>query len=87
MCIRDRGFTAVMVSWLAKFNPLVMVFTSGLLIFMSTGAGEIATNCGLNRAFGDLLSSVLIFFIIGSEFFINYQISFHKKNREVRKDV
>lgn len=82
-----QGFTAVMVSWLAKFNPLVMVFTSGLLIFMSTGAGEIATNCGLNRAFGDLLSSVLIFFIIGSEFFINYQISFHKKNREVRKDV
>ena len=77
-----QGFTAVMVSWLAKFNPFVMILASALLIFMSTGAGEIATNCGLNHAFGDLLSGILIFFIIGSEFFINYQLSFRKKNKE-----
>ena len=75
-----QGFTAVMVSWLAKFDPFVMILTSALLIFLSTGAGEIATNCGLNQAFGDLLSGILIFFIIGSEFFINYQLSFHKKS-------
>ena len=57
-----------------------MILTSALLICMSTGAGEIATNCGLNHAFGDLLSGILIFFIIGSEFFITYQLSFHKKS-------
>lgn len=77
-----QGFTAVMVSWLAKFNPFVMILTSALLIFMGTGAGEIATNCGLSHAFGDFLSGILIFFIIGSEFFINYQLNFRKKNKE-----
>lgn len=82
-----QGFTAVMVSWLAKFNPLIMVLTSGLLIFMSTGANELATSCGLNQSFGDILTGILIFFIIGSEFFINYKISFRKNNKEVHGNV
>ena len=82
-----QGFTAVMVSWLAKFNPIIMVLTSGLLIFLSTGANELATSCGLNASFGDILTGVLIFFIIGSEFFINYQVSFRKSNKEVRGNV
>ena len=39
-----RGFTAVMVSWLAKFNPIIMVFTTLLLVFLERGAGEISTD-------------------------------------------
>ena len=82
-----QGFTAVMVSWLAKFNPIVMTLTSGLLIFMETGANELATSCGLNASWGDVLTGILIFFIIGSEFFINYQISFRKAQKEVKTNV
>ncbi len=74
-----RGFTAVMVSWLAKFNPIYMVLTSFLLVFLERGAGEIATSVGLNQAFGDILTGIILFFIIGSEFFINYQIRFRKR--------
>ena len=43
-----RGFTAVMVSWLAKFNPIWMILTSFLLVFLERGAGQIATNFGLS---------------------------------------
>ena len=35
--VGGRGFTAVMVSWLAKFNPIFMVFTSLLLVFLERG--------------------------------------------------
>ena len=76
--VEGRGFTAVMVSWLAKFNPILMILTSFLLVFLGRGAGEIATNFGLNSSFGDILTGVILFFIIGSEFFINYQIRFRK---------
>ncbi len=69
-----RGFTAVMVSWLAKFNPIWMVFTSFLLVFLQRGAGQVATDFGLNASFSDILTGVILFFIIGSEFFINYQV-------------
>ena len=76
--VDGRGFTAVMVSWLAKFNPIWMILTSFLLVFLGRGAGEIATNFGLNQSFGDILTGIILFCIIGSEFFINYQINFRK---------
>ena len=85
--VGGQGFTAVMVSWLAVFNPVVMILTSALLIFMGSGANQLASSCGLNQSFGDILTGVLIFFIIGSEFFVQYRISFRKKNREVSENV
>ena len=80
--VDGRGFTAVMVSWLAKFNPVWMIFTSFLLVFLGRGAGEITTNFGLNHSFGDILTGIILFFIIGSEFFINYQIKLTRKGRK-----
>ncbi len=74
-----RGFTAVMVAWLAKFNPAIMVGSSFLLEFMGYGAGEIATTYGLNASFGDILTGIILFFIIGTEFFITYRVVFQKK--------
>lgn len=75
-----QGFTAVMVSWMAKFNPIVMVFTSFLIIFLNRGAGEISTAFSLNQSFSDILTGIILFFIIGCEFFITYKINFRKKN-------
>jgi len=75
-----RGFTAVMVSWLAKFDPAGMIFASLLIVFLSRGANEISTIFGLNHAFGDILTGIILFFIIGSEFFINYQIRLSGRN-------
>ena len=79
-----RGFTAVMVSWLAKFNPITMVLTSFLLVLLDRGAGEISTNFGLNKSFSDILTGIILFFIIGSEFFIQYKINFRKAAKEDR---
>ena len=77
-----RGFTAVMVSWLAKFDPIAMVFTTFLLIVLERGAGEISTSFGLNHSFADILTGIILFFIIGSEFFITYQLSFRKSGKK-----
>ena len=82
-----QGFTAVMVSWLAKFNPFGMIATSALLNFLANGASELATSCGLNQDFGEILTAILIFFIIGSEFFITYKIGFRKKVKEAGENV
>ena len=81
-----QGFTAVMVSWLAKFNPITMIFASLFIIFLSRGAGQISTDFGLNHSFADILTGIILFFIIGCEFFISYKISFTKK-KEVSENV
>ena len=73
-----RGFTAVMVSWMAKFNPIGMIFTSLLLVFLSKGSSEISSQFQLNDSFGEILTGIILFFIIGCEFFINYKISLRK---------
>ena len=78
------GFTAIMVSWLAKFNPLTMVVTSFLVVFLQIGAGEIAKSPALrlDPSISDVITGIIIFFIIGCEFFINYKINFRHKRKE-----
>ena len=78
-----RGFTAIMVSWLAGFNPLMMFLTSFLIVFMEKGAIQISSEFDLNNSFSDIITGIIIFFIIGSEFFINYSIKFREK-KEVK---
>ena len=85
--VGGRGFTAIMVSWLAKFNPIVMILTSFLLVFLERGAGEIATNFRLNESFSDILTGIILFFIIGCEFFVTYRIHFRRGDSEAKIHV
>lgn len=77
----NRGFTAIMVSWLAKFNPIMMIFTTFLIVFLERGADEISSKFGLNSSFSDILTGIILFFIIGSEFFVQYQVHVNKNHR------
>ena len=74
-----RGFTAIIVAWLAKFNTFVMVLISFLLVFLQKGATEIATQFNLNSYASNVITGIILFCIIGSEFFINYKLIFRKK--------
>ena len=80
--VDGRGFTAVMVSWMANFNPIIMIFVSLLLVVLNRGAGEISTAFGLNRSFADILTGIILFFIIGCEFFINYKVQFRTSGKK-----
>lgn len=85
--VGGRGFTAIMVSWLAKFNPLFMILTSFLIVFFEKGASEISMVYGFNDSFSDIITGIVIFFIIGCEFFINYKIKFtEKEQKEASKE-
>jgi simple sugar transport system permease protein len=70
---KGYGFTAIMVAWLAKFNPLVMILSAFLFIFVSRGGQEL-TVIGFPKEYSEILVGILLFFIIGCEFFINYRI-------------
>lgn len=72
-----RGFTAIMVTWLAKFNPIYMVLTSFLLVFLEAGSMQIKTDFRLDNI-SEITTAIILFFIIGCEFFINYRIVFRK---------
>ncbi len=72
--VGGRGFTAIMVSWLAKFSPLFMLLTSALIVFLDRGASEIASVFDVTGALTDIFVGLTLFFVIGCEFFINYRL-------------
>lgn len=76
-----RGFTAIIVAWMAKLNPMGMVLVSALIVFMQQGAIQIASQFGLNENASDIITGIIIFFLIGCEFFINYHLEFRKNKK------
>lgn len=78
------GFTAVLVSWLANFNPLAMILTAFLVVFISMGGEHISAFGGLKSAnYPSVLTGIFFFFIIATEFFINFKINFRKSEKPV----
>lgn len=80
--VGGRGFTAIMVSWLAKFSPAFMVLTSGLIVFLQRGAAEIMSVFNVSGSLADIFVGLALFFVIGCEFFLNYQLHFRKSKSE-----
>ncbi|MBO7179109.1 MAG: ABC transporter permease [Clostridia bacterium] len=80
--VGGRGFTAIMVSWLAKFNPIFMILTSFLIVFLERGAEQVSSQFRLPSAISDIITGIILFFIIGCEFFLQYKIVFSKHRKE-----
>lgn len=70
------GFTAIIVAWLSKFNTFMMILVAGLLVFMEKGAIQIASQYNLNDFASQMITGIILFFILGSEFFIKYRLIF-----------
>ena len=81
--VENQGFTAIMVSWMSRFNPIIMIFVSMLLIFLNVGSKYATSAYRVDNSIGDILTAIVIFSIIACEFFIRYKVNFRKsKGRE-----
>lgn len=80
--VGGRGFTAIMVSWLAKFNPLYMVLTAFLIVFLEKGAAQISTDFRISSSISDIITGIILLFIIGCEFFLQYRVVVRKNRKE-----
>lgn len=79
--VDGRGFTAIMVSWLAKFNPIYMIFTTFLIVFLDKGAGQVSTDFRIPSEISEIVTGIILFFIIGCEFFLQYKILVNRKEK------
>lgn len=81
-----QGFTAILVSWLGKFNPLYMILTSFLVVFLQQGTSYMGDIYRLDTSMADIFIGVVLLFIIGCEFFIHYKVNFRKKTVDTAKE-
>ena len=76
-----RGFTAIVVAWLSKLNTFTMMLVSFALVFMEKGAIQIASQFSLNENAADIITGIILFFVLGCEFFINFKVEFCRKRK------
>jgi simple sugar transport system permease protein len=81
------GFTAITVAWLAKLNPFAMIIISVFLAILKKGSNTIQTNFKIPASASEVLTGIILFFMLGCEFFINYRLIFRGKVKmEVQHD-
>ncbi|NDL67340.1 ABC transporter permease [Anaerotalea alkaliphila] len=73
------GFTAIITTWLSGLKPLVVLPVSILFAAMTKGGGYIQTVYQIPQAAAQVLQSMILFFVIGSEFFVQYKLVFQRK--------
>jgi simple sugar transport system permease protein len=77
--VGGMGFTAIMATWLAAFNPLVMMGTCLFIIFISRGMLEVRANFGFtNDSVANIVIGLVYFCVIACSFFITYRVVFRK---------
>ena len=68
------GFTAIIVAWLAQLNAPMILVVSLLFSVLEKGAGVVQSTYGLSSNCSAVLQGVILFFILGCEFFVRYTI-------------
>ncbi len=79
------GFTAIIVAFLGRLNP-VGILLAGLLIALSFLGGEtVQIENGLPKAAGSLFQGMLLFFLLASDVMLNYRIAWKRHRPAPRK--
>lgn len=77
--VGGRGFTAIIVAWLAQLNPPVILLVTFLFSVLEKGSSVVQSSFGLSSDCADVLQGIILFFILGCELFIRYQFVFRGK--------
>ena len=78
----NLGFTAIMVAWLAEFNPLIMFVSSFFITFVSKGMNQVRRDFGFNdSSVANTVIGIIYFCVIACSFFINYKVVFRQKKK------
>ena len=73
------GFTSITVAWLSQLNAFAMVLISLMLAVLSKGAETLQTRLAVPASISDIITGILLFCMLGCEFFINYRLIFRSK--------
>ncbi|MDR2745958.1 MAG: ABC transporter permease [Treponema sp.] len=68
------GFTAVITSWLSRLSPPVVLVVSFLFSMLIQGGSFLQSSLQIPASISQVLQGIIIFFVLGSEFFIRYRI-------------
>jgi simple sugar transport system permease protein len=68
------GFTAIIVAWLAKLNPLYTVFSGLFFAGILVGGDAIQISLGLPAATVQIVNGTLLIFLIMGDYFLKHKV-------------
>lgn len=78
------GFTAIIPAWLSRLNPVTCLFVCIAFAMLIQGGTYLQVSLGISSAVASVVEGLILFFVLGSEFFLQYKVSFgHKTAKEV----
>jgi len=74
------GFTAIIVAWLAQLNAFAILLVSFLFSILEKGSSVMQSTFGLSSYSAEVLQGIILFFVLGGEFFIRYKFVLRQKS-------
>lgn len=75
------GYSAIIVAWLSKLNPLAILFVSVLFGALQVGGYAVQLE-GVPAAVATMLQGAILFFVLGGEVFTNYRVKLVSRKGE-----
>lgn len=66
------GFTAIIVAWLARLNPFVIVVVTALFSILEKGSSVMQSTFGLSSSVSQILQGIILFVVLAMDFFTRY---------------
>jgi simple sugar transport system permease protein len=75
------GYTAIITAWLSQLNSFAILFVSFLFAALVKSGAYIQMAFDIPQAAAQILQGLILFFVLGSHFFVNYQLVWNKKGK------
>ena len=72
------GYTAIVVAWLARLNPVYIGLASFLLAGLRVGLENLQLDLQVPAAFGSIMEGLILLTVLAGSFFIDYTIRLRK---------
>lgn len=81
------GYTAIITAWLAALKPPWIIVVSVLFAALVQGSSFVQTAFGISAASALVIQALILFFVLGSDFFTKYKIAFSLEPLARRKET
>ena len=76
------GFSAIIPAWLSRLNAISDLFICLAFAMLIQGGAYLQVSLGISSAVASVVQGLILFFVLGSEFFLQYKVSFVRRNEK-----
>ena len=83
----NYGFTAIITAWLSRLNAVACLFVCIAFAMLTQGGAYIQIALGVPSAVASVVQGTVLFFVLGSEFFLQYRVGLTRRAGLAKKEV